>query len=175
MQLNLISGTLDIQGIRRLCDLKEPRSSWTRGKLNVSSEEALVTSTPGFGFDTYTVNLTLRVNTETSQAIWHYYPNDETPEGSELIAPMYAEAVEYFDLSSYASTYLGNTLFVKEYDYAAAKAAAKGELAIALGTYNEADYSAENWVVLNKAKTDGDAAIEQLRILPEYKQQKKPH
>ena len=43
---------------------------------------------------------------------------------------------------------------------AAAKIAAKAELAAKLGTYKESSYSASNWIALNKAKTDGDAAIE---------------
>ena len=42
---------------------------------------------------------------------------------------------------------------------AAAKAAALDDLATALETYLEADYSAENWTALNTAKTDGDLAI----------------
>jgi hypothetical protein len=43
---------------------------------------------------------------------------------------------------------------------AAAKAAALDDLATALATYLEADYTAENWTALNTAKTDGDMAID---------------
>ena len=43
---------------------------------------------------------------------------------------------------------------------AAAKISAKADLATALGTYKESSYTASNWTALNKAKTDGDAAIE---------------
>ncbi len=42
---------------------------------------------------------------------------------------------------------------------AAAKAAALDDLATALETYLEEDYTAENWEALNTAKTDGDSAI----------------
>jgi len=43
----------------------------------------------------------------------------------------------------------------------AIKAAALEELATALETYEEADYTEENWTALNTAKTDGDLAIQE--------------
>lgn len=43
---------------------------------------------------------------------------------------------------------------------AVAKATAKAELAAKLGIYKESSYSVSNWTALNKAKTDGDAAID---------------
>jgi hypothetical protein len=44
---------------------------------------------------------------------------------------------------------------------AAAKAAALDDLATALETYLEANYTAENWTALNTAKTDGDITIDE--------------
>ena len=43
---------------------------------------------------------------------------------------------------------------------AEAKATALDDLAAALATYLEADYTAANWTMLNTAKTDGDSAIQ---------------
>lgn len=45
-------------------------------------------------------------------------------------------------------------------ELAAAKTAAKDELNSTLSSYDQGDYSERNWTALNKAKTDGDAAIE---------------
>jgi hypothetical protein len=43
----------------------------------------------------------------------------------------------------------------------AVKAAALDDLATALETYLEANYTAENWTALNTAKTDGDITIDE--------------
>lgn len=42
-----------------------------------------------------------------------------------------------------------------------AKTAAKDALSTALDNYNEDDYTSANWTLLNRAKTDGDTAIDQ--------------
>ncbi|MFT5122173.1 MAG: hypothetical protein ACI97B_000801, partial [Verrucomicrobiales bacterium] len=42
---------------------------------------------------------------------------------------------------------------------AAARTAALDELATALSTYQEGDYTAESWTALNTARTEGDIAI----------------
>ena len=115
-----LAGTLDVQGAFGGFVGAEGTKIiiGPNAALSVSSQEAHgYTGTPDFGFDTYTVNLALRVNSETSQAIWHSYPNGGTEDDSELIDPMYDATVDYFDMSPLRETYLGHTLFVKQYDY----------------------------------------------------------
>ncbi|MEA4825634.1 MAG: leucine-rich repeat protein, partial [Clostridium sp.] len=59
-----------------------------------------------------------------------------------------------------ASGVVGQLVVTVEPTLAAGKATAKGELASALLTYTEGNYSAGNWTALTTAKTDGDTAID---------------
>ncbi len=54
----------------------------------------------------------------------------------------------------------------------AAKTAAHAALTSALGSYRQADYSAANWTALNKAKTDGDAAIDAAATVSKVNEEK---